>query len=114
MCDFDGKVEISGVGTGADLFVDEKIVTPLSNRLQDIQYAINGDESDSVVESIAALAKSAASIANAIADQSAWPGEDETGGKVRCLTEAVMGVTAGLCRVAESISDLAEAVRTAK
>ena len=42
---------------------------------------------------------------------SASPGKDETGGHVECLTEAVMGITAGLCRVAEAIADLAAAVR---
>ncbi len=48
-------------------------------------------------------------IANAISADAA-PGTDETGGTINSLTEAVMGVTAGLCRVASSISDLAEAV----
>jgi len=36
---------------------------------------------------------------------------DETGVHIESLTEAVMGVTAGLCRIAESIGDLAEAAR---
>ena len=38
-------------------------------------------------------------------------GHDETGGTVTCLTEAVMGVTAGLCKIAEAIDGLADAVR---
>ena len=38
-------------------------------------------------------------------------GHDETGGMVTCLTEAVMGVTAGLCEIAEAIDGLADAVR---
>jgi hypothetical protein len=53
----------------------------------------------------------------------AAPGTDETGGTVTSLTEAVMGITAGLCRiayaidnagldrVAEAIDNLASAVR---
>ena len=36
--------------------------------------------------------------------------EDETGGNVGSLTEAVMGVTAGLCQIANAIERLAEAV----
>ncbi len=37
-------------------------------------------------------------------------GHDEMGGHVESLTEAVMGITGGLARIAESISDLASAV----
>lgn len=36
---------------------------------------------------------------------------DEAGVSVDSLTEAVMGVTAGLCRIAKAIDGLAEAVR---
>jgi hypothetical protein len=38
-------------------------------------------------------------------------GQDATGGHVECLTEAMMGVTAGLCRIAEAIEGLADALR---
>lgn len=38
-------------------------------------------------------------------------GHDETGGAVGSLTEAVIGVTAGLCRIADAIESLASAVR---
>ncbi len=37
--------------------------------------------------------------------------QDATGTHVESLTEAVMGVTAGLVRIAESIGDLAAAIR---
>jgi hypothetical protein len=50
-------------------------------------------------------------IANAITGRDLDLGSDETGGTIGCLTEAVMGITAGLCRVASAISELAEAVR---
>jgi hypothetical protein len=40
-------------------------------------------------------------------------GHDASGGYVTSLTEAVMGVTAGLCRIAESIDGLSDAVRVA-
>ena len=49
-------------------------------------------------------------IASAVTPSCA-AGHDETGGTVASLTEAVMGMTAGLVRIAEAISDLAEAVR---
>lgn len=41
----------------------------------------------------------------------AAPGRDATGGTVGSLTEAVMGVTAGLCRIADAVNELAEAIR---
>jgi hypothetical protein len=37
-------------------------------------------------------------------------GNDATGGYVTSLTEGVMGVTAGLCKIAEAIEKLSEAV----
>ncbi|TXH51882.1 MAG: hypothetical protein E6Q97_17540 [Desulfurellales bacterium] len=46
-------------------------------------------------------------IAQAISADAA-PGTDETGGHVNSLTEAVMGVTAGLCKIAEAIEYLAD------
>ncbi len=48
-------------------------------------------------------------IAHAITPNAA-PGHDETGGTVASLTEAVMGVTAGLCRIAVAIEQHAAAV----
>lgn len=50
-------------------------------------------------------------LTDAITPISALPGNDAAGGTVNSLTEAVMGVTAGLVRIADAISDLAEAVR---
>lgn len=41
----------------------------------------------------------------------ASPGNDASGGVIYSLTESVMGITAGLFRIAESIDNLAEAVR---
>lgn len=49
-------------------------------------------------------------VANAITPRAAAPGHDEPGGTVESLTEAVMGVTAGLCRIAAALHDLAEAI----
>jgi hypothetical protein len=40
--------------------------------------------------------------------------EDASGGHVESLTEAVIGITGGLCRIADAISELADAVRDAK
>ena len=38
-------------------------------------------------------------------------GTDATGGHVESLTEAAMGITAGLCRIADAIEGLAQVMR---
>ena len=53
----------------------------------------------------------ASQLAKAITPISALRGTDATGGLVGSLTESVMGITAGLVRIAEAITDLADAVR---
>lgn len=50
-------------------------------------------------------------IASAVKPLGAAPGHDATGGAVDSLTEAVMGVTAGLVRVADAMGNIAEAIR---
>ena len=49
------------------------------------------------------------SVSKAITACSA-PGQDETGGYVASLTESVMGVTAGLCKIAEAMEHVASAI----
>lgn len=49
-------------------------------------------------------------IGEAITPGSAMAGYDEAGGTVTSLTEAAMGITAGLCKIAEAIDRLASAV----
>lgn len=66
-------------------------------------------EPANVEEALADLAYAATSIASSITP-SVLPGTDATGGTVASLTEAVMGITAGLVQVAEAIDRLAEAV----
>lgn len=67
-------------------------------------------EPANVVDVLQRVSGSIRRVSSAIcADDS--PGQDETDGTVSCLTEAVMGVTAGLCRIASAIQDLADAVR---
>jgi hypothetical protein len=50
-------------------------------------------------------------LAGTILPHGLLPGRDKAGGTVDYLTEAVMGITAGLVKVADAISELAEAVR---
>lgn len=70
-------------------------------------------EAIDLVGAVDGMAKSMKRIADAITPNICG-GKDETGGHVESLTEAVMGVTAGLCKIAEAISELASAVREHK
>lgn len=63
-----------------------------------------------VVDAIYVLSDKTTNLADAVTPFAA-PGRDATGGTVTSLTEAVMGVTAGLVQIADSINNLAEAVR---
>ncbi len=65
------------------------------SRIEDIMLSISMDI-DSVASAITPYAS---------------PANDAVGGHVESLTESVMGVTAGLCRIADAINNLAEAVR---
>ena len=67
-------------------------------------------ENANVVDVINYLANATSRIAKAITPPIAG-GQDEAGGHVESLTEAVMGITKGLCLIASSIESLAEAIR---
>lgn len=73
-----------------------------------------GEGGDGVSEfddgDLAELSAAVRTVGRAIKPPDAMPGHDETGGTVDSLTEAMMGVTAGLCRIASAIERLAEAV----
>jgi hypothetical protein len=74
---------------------DLRELEPLMNRIEEI------------------FEKTGKNIAEAIT-VTAVPGKDATGGNISCVTEAIMGVTSGLVAVANSIQDLAKAVRSHK
>lgn len=67
-------------------------------------------EAANVVDVIGRLAHETHRVATAILANAA-PGHDAAGGRVESLTEAVMGITAGLVAIAAAINHLAEAVR---
>ena len=73
-----------------------------------------GDLSLEPAEIVAAIDRAGGRIhqlAAAITPQGALRGSDATGVSVGSLTEAVMGVSAGLVRIAEAIDGLADAMR---
>jgi hypothetical protein len=53
-------------------------------------------------------------LADCIKPRELLPMKDDSGGLVGSLTEAVMGVTGGLVKIADAINNLAEAVREHK
>ena len=74
--------------------------------------AVHNDNlhNENIVDVVSDLASKAAKIAQAITPRDAVAGQDAAGGHVSSLTEAVMGVTAGLCQIAGAIERLADAV----
>lgn len=66
----------------------------------------NGEQAN-IVDVTAKLSRSARAIATAITP-TCVTGTDASGGQVGSLTEAVMGVTAGLHAIAEAINRLAD------
>jgi hypothetical protein len=66
-------------------------------------------ESANVVDVLQHVANASGMISRAITAP-ASAGSDHCGGHVECLTEAVMGITSGLCKIADSIDRLAEAI----
>lgn len=67
-------------------------------------------DSDDFEEALNTVERGFRRVANAISADAA-PGRDAAGGTVQSLTEATMGVTAGLFAIAAAIGDLAEAIR---
>ena len=68
-------------------------------------------EHANVVDVLDRMASCVGAVANAITPSDASAGNDATGGRVRSLTEAVMGLTAGMVRISQAIHGLADAVR---
>lgn len=68
-------------------------------------------EPANLVDVVANLAYQTGRIANAVRPPGVAAGNDDCGGHVDSLTEAVMGITTGLCEIASSIRQLADAVR---
>jgi hypothetical protein len=83
----------------------------IRNTLRSVNVLDSNMEPANVVDVIDRLATNVGQVATGI-----WPdvipGNDEAGGCVGSLSEAVMGITAGLCKVAEAIELLAMEVRT--
>lgn len=67
------------------------------------------DHNQKFVSSVEDLACKTKQIADSITIPAA-PGRDASGGSVSCLTEAVMGLTSGLFKIACAIEILAESV----
>lgn len=82
----------------------------ITHTLESPNVADSNLEPANVVDVINHLSYSTRRIADAITPNITG-GKDETGGHVESLTEAVMGMTRGLCQIASSIELLAEVIR---
>lgn len=82
----------------------------IANSFQSPNVADSNMEAANVVDVIHDLSRQARNIALAITPNAA-PGQDANGGTVASLTEAVMGITGGLDKIATAIADLASAIR---
>jgi hypothetical protein len=65
---------------------------------------------EGAIDAVDELVHAGRQIARAITSDASG-GRDASGGHVECLTEAVMGITAGLHAIAAALEDLASAVR---
>lgn len=80
----------------------------ISNDVPSVSYG-----SANIVDVMAFIGGRISKLAEAITPQCAG-NSDAYGGHVESLTEAVMGVTGGLCSIAEAIESLADAVSSLK
>lgn len=95
------------MGNERELIADA--IDELKGFVADISHSLESDDGK-IVDVVGKLAYATKRVADSITPI-AFPGTDETGGRVESLTEAVMGVTAGLCQIASAIESLAEAIR---
>lgn len=64
-----------------------------------------------VVDVIDNVSRAIEKLSGSITVGGAGEGRDAAGGSISCLTESVMGITAGLFAIAEAINNLADATR---
>ena len=78
-----------------------------------VSGSVDADNTEpaNLVDVVQRIADAAKATANAITPLGAMKGTDAAGGCVGSLTEAVMGMTAGLFQIAAAIESLAESVR---
>lgn len=89
----------------------DEVAEALRQTLESPSLGNSSGDPANVVDVLAGLARAVRASASAISPADAAPGHDAAGGTVGSLTEAVMGVTAGLCRIADALGDVAEAIR---
>ncbi len=90
---------------------DEPIARAIRDTFQSPNVCDSNMEPANLVDVVDRLAGAMRLAAHSIFPSDATRGHDATGGTICSLTEAVMGLTAGLCRIADSISELANSVK---
>ena len=102
-------MKITATVTEPPKLTDAEMISDAINELALAISCHTGTGDSNFVEAIDNLAQNVKRIATAITPAAA-AGQDASGGHVESLTEAVMGINAGLVKVAEAISELADAV----
>lgn len=80
----------------------------LADGVRDISNAINSEDGICLAEAVDNIGNK---IATAITPRAIVGNTDASGAFVESLTEAVMGVTGGLCKIAEALHEVADAIR---
>lgn len=91
--------------------MENEIAEAIADSFQSPNVCDSNLEMANVVDVLHSIAIAGRSISRAITPTDAAAGHDAAGGTVCSLTEAVMGMTAALIRVAESIGSVADAIR---
>jgi len=92
--------------------MDEDTAAAIERSFISPNVADSNLEPANIVDVLDSLARQVGGVRKAITPNDCTAGTDATGGHVSSLTEAVMGLTAGMVQIAHAIDGLADAVRS--
>lgn len=72
---------------------------------------MNQDDIDAMICSVTSIADQIGVLAFSVTDTDAVPAKTQEGGRVGCLTEAIIYLANNTGRIADAISEIAEAIR---
>ena len=72
---------------------------------------MNQDDIDAIICSVESIADRIGDLASSVTDTGAVPAKTQDGGRVGCLTEAIIYLANNAGRIADAIIEVAEAIR---
>ncbi len=72
---------------------------------------MNQDDIDAIICSVESIADRFVDLASSVTDTDAVPAKTQDGGRVGCLTEAIIYLANNAGRIADAIIEVAEAIR---